>query len=113
MVVSGTRQAPKIHLTDDEPVHFCRPAVDPLFHSVARIWKGATLGVVLTGMGADGAAGAVEIADEGGTVLAQDEKSSVVWGMPGAVAHAGASAALLPIDGLANKINQLAMGVRR
>ena len=72
----------------------------------------STLAAVLTGMGADGAAGSVKIADAGGTVLAQDKDTSVVWGMPGAVAQAGASAALLPIPAIAKKINELVMGAR-
>ena len=112
MVLSGSRQAPVIKLTDDAPVHFCKPAVDPMFDSVVQLYGPSTLAVVLTGMGSDGAAGAVRIADAGGTVLAQDKESSVVWGMPGAVAHAGASAALLPVGRIASKINELVMGAR-
>ena len=112
MVLTGTRHAPKIKLTDDAPVHFCKPAVDPLFESVVPLFGPSTLAAVLTGMGADGAAGSVKIADAGGTVLAQDKDTSVVWGMPGAVAQAGASAALLPIPAIAKKINELVMGAR-
>lgn len=112
MVLEGTRSAPKIKLTDDAPVHFCKPAVDPMFDTVAAIYGPATLAVVLTGMGSDGALGAVKIADAGGSVLAQDKATSVVWGMPGATAHAGACAGVMPVDRIAARINEIAMGVR-
>ena len=72
-----------IALDDGPPVHFCKPAVDPLFSTAAEVWGGWCLAVILTGMGNDGTAGAAEIVAGGGSVIAQDEATSVVWGMPG------------------------------
>ncbi len=86
-----------IRLTDDPPENFCRPAVDPLFRSAVKIYGDRILAVILTGMGHDGLKGAREITKEGATLLAQDEATSVVWGMPGAVATAGLCTEILPI----------------
>ena len=88
----------KIKLTDDPPENFCRPAVDPLFRSASKIFGERILAVILTGMGHDGLKGGREITKEGATLLAQDEATSVVWGMPGAVATAGLCTEVLPID---------------
>lgn len=104
--------SPVLRIGSEPPVHFCRPAVDPLFRSVADTFGPAALGIVLTGMGHDGAAGARRIADSGGSVIAQDEDSSVVWGMPSAVASVGACAALLPPQGIAEAASKLVRGVR-
>jgi two-component system, chemotaxis family, protein-glutamate methylesterase/glutaminase len=95
------------------PINFCKPAVDPLFASAARIWGGWNLAVILTGMGYDGTQGATEIVAAGGGVLAQDEESSIVWGMPGSAAHAGLCSAVLPLDRMAGKITRLFCGDRR
>lgn len=95
-----------IKLHRQEPLNHCRPAVDYLFRSAAHHYGAATLAVVLTGMGSDGLEGACEIHSRGGVVLAQDEASSAVWGMPGRIAESGIAAALLPISGLAREINQ-------
>lgn len=113
MVVGGTVAEPRIRLNDDPPVNFCRPAVDPLFMSAAKVFGASCLSVVLTGMGHDGADGGVAIADGGGTVIAQDKASSVVWGMPGATAHAGCCAAVLPLDQIAYKLQTLIGGASR
>ncbi len=72
-----------------EPENFCRPSVDPLFRSVADVYGGAVVAVILTGMGQDGCLGAERLRGEGAWVIAQDQASSVVWGMPGAVVRAG------------------------
>lgn len=87
----------RIRLTDDPPENFCRPAVDPLFRSAGKIFGERILAVILTGMGHDGLRGAREITKDGATLLAQDEATSVVWGMPGAVATAGLCTEVLPI----------------
>ncbi len=110
MTVSANGQS--LRLSDEPPVHYCRPAVDPLFGSVAATYGPAALGVVLTGIGSDGAAGARAIADAGGSVIAQDESSSVVWGMPGAAVAAGACAATLPPVAIAHAAAKLMRGER-
>jgi len=94
-------------LTDDPPVNFCKPAVDPMFKSIVEVYKSAVLGVILTGMGHDGREGARAIVNAGGNIIAQDEDTSVVWGMPGAVAEAGLCSAVLPIDEIGGKIIQV------
>jgi two-component system, chemotaxis family, protein-glutamate methylesterase/glutaminase len=104
--------SPVLRIGDEPPLHFCRPAVDPLFRSVAATFGPASLGIVLTGMGHDAAAGARSIAEAGGSVIAQDESSSVVWGMPGAAAAVGACSALLPPAAIAETTAKLVRGVR-
>lgn len=89
-----------ITLDRSEPVNFCRPAADPLFESASVAYGGRLLGVVLTGMGHDGRDGAGHIVRAGGRVIVQDEASSVVWGMPGAVAQAGHAEAVKPLRDL-------------
>ncbi|MDT0274482.1 protein-glutamate methylesterase/protein-glutamine glutaminase [Blastococcus goldschmidtiae] len=91
--------------------NFCRPAVDPLFRSAVTAYDGAVLGVVLTGMGADGRNGAGEIRAAGGSVLVQDQATSVVWGMPGAVSQAGFADEILPLDRVADAILRHLSGV--
>jgi two-component system chemotaxis response regulator CheB len=101
-----------IALDDGPPVNFCKPAVDPLFTSAIDVWQGGILAVVLTGMGSDGMRGGKEIVAAGGSVIAQDEASSVVWGMPGAAANAGICAAILPLNQIAPKLVRLFSGDR-
>lgn len=91
-------------LTSDPPENFCRPAVDPMFRSLAAATGGRVLSVIMTGMGQDGLLGCRAIAQAGGGVLVQDEGSSVVWGMPGAVARAGLAQAILPPEALAERL---------
>ncbi len=102
----------RIALGNDPPINFCKPAVDALFTSAAPVWGAATLALVLTGMGADGTRGAGDIVAAGGSIIAQDEATSVVWGMPRAVAQAGLCSAVLPLDQIAPKIIRLFSGVR-
>jgi two-component system, chemotaxis family, protein-glutamate methylesterase/glutaminase len=99
-----------IALDDGPLVNFCKPAVDPLFASAAEVWGGKALGLVLTGMGSDGLRGAQSIAAAGGAVMAQDEASSVVWGMPGSVANAGICSAVLPLTEIAPRLIRLFAG---
>lgn len=101
-----------VRLTDGPPVNFCKPAVDPLFRSVAEIYGAATLGVILTGMGSDGAEGVRAIGGAGGSVIAQDEETSVVWGMPGAAAHTGQCSEVVPLPEIGRKLSRLLLGGR-
>jgi two-component system chemotaxis response regulator CheB len=110
VVRRGTEVA--IALDDGLPVNFCKPAVDPLFSSAIDCWQGGVMAVVLTGMGSDGMRGGKEIVAAGGSVIAQDEASSVVWGMPGAAANAGICAAVLPLNQIAPKLVRLFSGDR-
>jgi two-component system, chemotaxis family, protein-glutamate methylesterase/glutaminase len=101
-----------IALGDDPPINFCKPAVDPLLSSAAAVWGAGALALVLTGMGADGTRGASEIAAAGGSVIAQDEATSAVWGMPRSVARAGLCSAVLPLGEIAATIDRLFAGDR-
>lgn len=102
-----------IQITDDPPERNCKPSVDYLFRSVAESHGGAVLGVVLTGMGDDGALGAKDIRQQGGVVLIQDERSCVVYGMPKAIAEAGLADEVVPLDGMAEAIVSRAKGGAR
>jgi two-component system chemotaxis response regulator CheB len=104
--------SPVIALDSGPQVNFCRPAVDPLFKSAVDVWQGGVLAVVLTGMGSDGTQGGKDIVAAGGNVIAQDEATSVVWGMPGAVAHAGICSAILPLNQIAAKVSRVFSGDR-
>ncbi|MDR3739601.1 MAG: chemotaxis response regulator protein-glutamate methylesterase [Terracidiphilus sp.] len=95
---------PTLHLTQGPLENHCRPAVDVLFRSVARVYGSGVLAVVLTGMGSDGLGGCRIIREQGGSVLAQDQASSTVWGMPGAVATAGLAHKVLPLDAITPEI---------
>jgi two-component system chemotaxis response regulator CheB len=98
----GTDVFTKLH--SGPPENFCRPAVDVLFRSVARVYGAATLAVIMTGMGQDGKRGAEALRTAGAEIVAQDEASSVVWGMPGAVATAGLANAVLGLDDIARHL---------
>jgi two-component system, chemotaxis family, protein-glutamate methylesterase/glutaminase len=93
-----------IRINQDPPENFCRPAVDPMMRSLKAVYGNRVLAVILTGMGQDGLKGCRELAEAGSTILAQDEASSIVWGMPGAVATNGLCSAILPLDQLAKLI---------
>jgi two-component system, chemotaxis family, protein-glutamate methylesterase/glutaminase len=104
MVVSGNGPSFRVRLHQEAPENSCRPAVDVLFRSVAKAYGAHALAVVLTGMGQDGLRGCEAIRAAGGRVIVQDEASSVVWGMPGAVARAGLADRVLPLDSIADEI---------
>jgi two-component system, chemotaxis family, protein-glutamate methylesterase/glutaminase len=112
MRVARRDGCPVIRLDDGPLVNFCRPAVDPLFSSAAEVWGGKSLAVILTGMGADGTRGAGDLVASGSALIAQDEETSVVWGMPGSVAQAGLCSAVLPLEQIAPKIVRLFAGDR-
>ncbi|MVT53085.1 chemotaxis-specific protein-glutamate methyltransferase CheB [Bradyrhizobium yuanmingense] len=112
MRVTRSGADPVIALDDGPAVNFCKPAVDPLFTSAIDVWHGNILSVILTGMGSDGMRGGKDIVSAGGSVIAQDEASSVVWGMPGAAANAGICAAILPLNQIGAKVNRLFAGDR-
>jgi two-component system, chemotaxis family, protein-glutamate methylesterase/glutaminase len=120
LVIRGTGRGLTTAVNQAPPENFCRPAVDPLFRSAVAAYDGAVLGLVLTGMGSDGRAGAAEIRAAGGHVVVQDQATSVVWGMPGAIAQAGLADEVLPLDRIAETVLKhlsarpsLAGGVRR
>ncbi|MBT3764908.1 MAG: chemotaxis response regulator protein-glutamate methylesterase [Rhodospirillaceae bacterium] len=93
-----------LRLNQGPKENFCRPAVDPMLRSMSQAYGPNILTVILTGMGSDGTKGGQTIVDNGGTLIAQDEESSVVWGMPGSVATAGLCSVVVPIDDIASKI---------
>jgi two-component system chemotaxis response regulator CheB len=94
-------------LSQTPPENFCRPSVDPLFRSVAQLFGAESCAVILTGMGSDGCNGARAMAAAGAPIIAQDEATSVVWGMPGAVANAGICSAILPLPRIAPHLASL------
>lgn len=97
-----------IRLNQEPPVNYCRPAADPMLASLAQCYGKQLLAVVLTGMGMDGREGARAVREAGGYVLVQDEESSVVWGMPGAVVAGGFQDAILSVPGIADYIMEVA-----
>ncbi len=99
--------------SDGPAENFCKPAVDVLFRSVADSFGPGALALVLTGMGVDGLAGARRIVEAGGAVVVQDEASSAVWGMPGAIARDGLASAIAPVDRLADIVADRLGGARR
>jgi two-component system, chemotaxis family, protein-glutamate methylesterase/glutaminase len=93
-------------LNQNQPENYCRPAVDPMFRSVANVFGASALAVVLTGMGCDGTNGARLIKETGGQVLAQDQASSIVWGMPGQIVASGLADATYPLSSMATEISR-------
>jgi two-component system chemotaxis response regulator CheB len=106
VVRDGTRYVCK--LDDGVPVNRHKPSVDVLFRSVAQNAGRNAIGVLLTGMGKDGARGLKEMLDAGSLTIAQDEATSVVWGMPGEAVNLGAAQHIVPLDGVTDKVLSLA-----
>jgi len=112
MVLKQVGTTVSIRLDDGEPVNFCKPAVDPMLDSLLPIYGSAILTCILTGMGHDGRDSSAKIQKAGGTIIAQDEETSVVWGMPGAVAQAGVCHKVLPLADLPEATSRLLKGAR-
>jgi two-component system chemotaxis response regulator CheB len=106
MTVKQVAIGSRLQLNQNPPENSCRPSVDVLFRSVAEVYGASVLGVVMTGMGADGVLGARRIRERGGEVIIQDEASSIVWGMPGLVHAAGQADAVYPLDQLGQEITR-------
>jgi two-component system, chemotaxis family, protein-glutamate methylesterase/glutaminase len=107
LLIERAADGVRARLTTSPPVNFCRPSVDPMLESAAVAFGGRVLVAMLTGMGHDGLDGTRRIVEAGGTAIAQDEASSVVWGMPGAIAHAGLCHAVLPLPEIAPRLLEL------
>jgi two-component system chemotaxis response regulator CheB len=105
-VDGGAGYSSRVRLHQQEPLNHCKPSVDYLFFSAARLYGAGTLALVMTGMGADGLNGARAVHQGGGVVLAQDEATSAVWGMPGRVSEAGIASVTLPLWGIAGALKQ-------
>ena len=112
MLITGKDSAPVVRLNKDAQENFCRPAVDPMLRSLVGVYGKRILTVILTGMGQDGMKGSEMVVKAGGSVVAQDEASSVVWGMPGAVATAGLCSAVMPVNEIGAFVRQAAMRPR-
>ncbi len=111
-VVEAPDAAAALHLTQGPLENHCRPAVDTMLRSAARLYRAGVLAVILTGMGSDGLNGCRLVRELGGTVLAQDQATSTVWGMPGAVAAAGLAHKVLPLGAVAAEIRRIASRAR-
>jgi two-component system chemotaxis response regulator CheB len=113
VVRPGTAGGIRLALHDGPPVNSCKPAVDVMVGSAVDALGARTLAVVLTGMGSDGRDGAARVRRAGGRVIAQDEATSVVWGMPGAVARSGLATDVLPLDAIPGRVCELVGRARR
>jgi two-component system chemotaxis response regulator CheB len=104
MKVKGSRTDPRLYLDQAPPENSCRPAVDAMFRSAVELWGGAAIAVILTGMGQDGLKGCQLLHDAGGQTFAQDQATSVIWGMPGAIVRAGLADRILPLKKIASEL---------
>jgi len=104
MVITKRDEQMVFTLNQEEPEHYCRPSVNPLFRSAAEWYGRSVLGIMLTGMGDDGIEGTRLLVENHGFMITQDEESSVVWGMPGAVAKEDLAHLVLPLDQIASEV---------
>jgi two-component system chemotaxis response regulator CheB len=113
LLIRGPATAPKTGLNEHPPENGCRPSADVLFRSAASVFGGSAAAIILTGMGRDGTAGLGAIRRAGGYVVAQDQASSVVWGMPGSAYEAGATNEVLPLSQIARAVAALVQRSKR
>lgn len=111
-IVQSSSQGIRLRTNEDPAINGCRPSVEPLFASAASVYGHRLAAVMLTGIGKDGSVGAAIIADNGSPVIVQDEATSVVWGMPGAIAEAGHATSVLPIERIGGAIAELRLAGR-
>ena len=104
IMTSADGMTKKIKITDDPPENSCKPSVDYLFRSIARHYRGRSTGVIMTGMGSDGSKGLVQIKETGGTVIAQNEETCTVYGMPKEPVESGIADVVVPLDEIAREI---------
>ena len=107
LIVESASGLFRARLSTDPPENFCRPSVDPMLRSASTACGGRVLVAMLTGMGHDGLEGTRRVVEAGGAAIAQDEATSVVWGMPGAIARAGLCHAVLPLPRIAPRLLEL------
>jgi two-component system chemotaxis response regulator CheB len=113
LVIASTLNGMYLRIDETSPPrNFCRPSVDVLFESAVRLAGAGTLAVVLTGMGSDGLEACTEIRKQGGQIIVQDQATSIVWGMPGAVARAGLADAVKPVQEVAQELVTRVMKLR-
>jgi len=110
LIKEGEDRKKYIHLSQKEKENYCRPAVDPMLGSLVNSYSGKLLVIIMTGMGSDGLEGSKKVVDSGGIVIAQDKESSVVWGMPKAVAEAGICSSVVSINEMAGETINLSRG---
>jgi two-component system chemotaxis response regulator CheB len=110
---AGVQGQVVVRLDQGPPENSCRPAVDVLFRSVAEVYGNRALAIILTGMGQDGLKGAEQLRARGAQIIAQDEASSVVWGMPGFVVRAGLADCVLPLSEIAAEVGQRMLSTPR
>ena len=111
MTLQKAGDSASIHLNEDPPENFCRPSVNPMLRSLIPIYGSKILTVILTGMGNDGSQVCVDVVKQGGQIIAQDEATSVVWGMSGAVVNAGLCSAVLPVSEISGRVRHIIKGL--